>query len=294
MDNHDFFLERRLRDLNPSLHRRFTDAVFGLQHVLSNYQLLFPAFTDHTELHSLTVIDFCNRLIGDQVERMNADEIYCLLMGCYFHDTGMGVSRKDFEAFSKEIDFGNYFDTHSREDTPRIIRDFHNEYSGLFIQKYADFFEIPSQEHLWAIIEISRGHRKTDLTDETAYPTAMPLPGGGTVCLPYLSAIIRLSDEIDVTAARNSPLLYDIGSLTVEESLRHFRNHQAIRDLVVERDRFTMLVNTQDPDTLSALEEIRGKMQQILDQCRRAVLGRTPYVITQERVDIKKLKEPSL
>ena len=70
---HDFAMERRLRELDPELHRRFTDAVFGLQHTLSNYKLLFPEYTDHTELHSLTVIDFCNRLIGDQIVRMNAD-----------------------------------------------------------------------------------------------------------------------------------------------------------------------------------------------------------------------------
>lgn len=85
-------MERKLRDLNPELHKRFTDAVFGLQHVLSNYKLIFPEYTDHTELHSLNVIDFCNQLIGDQIDKMNADEIYCLLMGCYFHDTGMGIS----------------------------------------------------------------------------------------------------------------------------------------------------------------------------------------------------------
>ena len=33
---HDFAMERRLRELNPALHRRFTDAVFSLQHILSN------------------------------------------------------------------------------------------------------------------------------------------------------------------------------------------------------------------------------------------------------------------
>lgn len=99
---HDFALERRLRKLDPDLHRRFTDAVFCLQHVLSNYKLIFPEYTDHTELHSLTVIHFCNQLIGDRVADLNGDEIYCLLMGCYFHDTGMGVSQKDFEEFSKK------------------------------------------------------------------------------------------------------------------------------------------------------------------------------------------------
>ena len=77
----DFAMERRLKELDPELHRRFTEAVFGLQHVLSNYKLIFPEYTDHTELHSLTVIDFCNKLMGEQLLKLNKDEIYCLLMG---------------------------------------------------------------------------------------------------------------------------------------------------------------------------------------------------------------------
>ena len=43
MENiHDFALERRLRELSPDLHKRFTDTVFALQFILSNYKLIFP------------------------------------------------------------------------------------------------------------------------------------------------------------------------------------------------------------------------------------------------------------
>ena len=38
----DFAMERRLRDLSPELHRRFTEAVFGLQNILTKYQKVFP------------------------------------------------------------------------------------------------------------------------------------------------------------------------------------------------------------------------------------------------------------
>ena len=107
-----FALEYRLKTLDGALHRRLTDGVFGLQRILSNYKLIFPEYTDHTELHSLTVIDFCNRLIGEQMDKLNKDEIYALLMGCYLHDTGMGVTHEDYLEFSKEIDFGDWFATH--------------------------------------------------------------------------------------------------------------------------------------------------------------------------------------
>ena len=184
MDKYDFSLERRLRKLDSGLHQRFTDTVFALQRVLSNYKLIFPDFTDHTELHSLNIIDFCNRLIGNQIDKLNADEIYVLLLGCYFHDTGMGVSHNDFEEFSKQIDFGNYFETHSKDNYPEIVRNFHQEFSGLFLKKYAKFFEFPSDEHLFAVIQISRGHRKIDLNDRKEYPLALQLSNGNTICLP--------------------------------------------------------------------------------------------------------------
>ena len=200
--NYDYLLERRLKELSPELHARFSDTVFALQQILSNYQLIFPLFTDHTELHSLNIIEFCNKLIGNQINKLNADEIYCILMGCYFHDTGMGISKRDFEEFSKKIDFGDYFLTHDKDNYPEIVRNFHNEYSGLFIKKYAKFFEFPSEEHLFAVIQISRGHRKTNLFDTKEYPVALKVPNGNTICLPYLSALVRLADEIDVTASR--------------------------------------------------------------------------------------------
>ena len=68
----DYLLENRLRKLDPGLHKRFRDTAFVSIHMLSNYRRLFPEYTDHSELHSLTVIDSCNRLIGTgQIDKLN-------------------------------------------------------------------------------------------------------------------------------------------------------------------------------------------------------------------------------
>ena len=285
----NYALEFRLRELDSALHKRFTDCVFALQRVLSNYKLIFPEYTDHTELHSLTVVDFCNRLIGKQIDRLNKNEIYTLLLGCYFHDTGMGVSKKDFEAFSRQIDFGNYFELHPHARPESLLRDFHNEYSGLFIRKYASFFELPSEAHLEAVVQISRGHRKTDLTDEIAYPLALPTPEGGTICLPYLAALLRLADEIDVTASRNPVMLYDLEAMTDEKQRFEHRRHRAVRELEISEEAFTLVVDDSDPVLTEKIESMAGKMLQTLLDCRVAVNGRTPYVITQCEVRIRRL-----
>lgn len=290
MAKHDYALERRLRELDADLHLRFTDTVFALQHVLSNYQLIFPDFTDHTELHSLNVIEFCNNLIGDQINKLNADEIYCLLLGCYFHDTGMGISRNDFIEFSKQIDFGNYFDSHDKDNYPEIIRNFHNEYSGLFIKKYAKFFEFPTPEHMFAIIQISRGHRKTDLNDDKEYPCDLSIPNSNNkVCVKYLSALIRLADEIDVTAARNSKIIYDLSKITGEVNIIEFMKHEAVKGLDIKPNEFVMKVSTKDEKIYKGLGMVAYKMQKTLDECRSVVNEKTSFHITQEIVKVERL-----
>lgn len=286
-DSNSFALEFRLHELDGSLHKRFTDCVFVLQRILSNYKLLFPEYTDHTELHSITVIQFCNTLIGNQLERLNKNEIYVLLLGCYFHDTGMGITQKDFEAFSRSIDFGDYFEKHPNATPAEQIRDFHNEYSGMFVRKYADMFEFPSKAHLEAIIQISRGHRKTNLKDESIYPVKLPTPDGETICLPYLAALLRLADEIDVAAARNPKLLYDLESLTDDHQLLEHRRHRAVKELVVSDDAFTLMIDDSDPVILEKIKTMADKMQQTLDSCRDAVNGRTPFEITQRSVILR-------
>ena len=287
--NYDYLLERRLKELSPELHARFSDTVFALQQILSNYQLIFPLFTDHTELHSLNIIEFCNKLIGDQINKLNADEIYCILMGCYFHDTGMGISKRDFEEFSKKIDFGDYFLTHDKNNYPEIVRNFHNEYSGLFIKKYAKFFEFPSEEHLFAVIQISRGHRKTNLFDTKEYPVALKVPNGNTICLPYLSALVRLADEIDVTASRNSEAIYDLSKIVVESHLIEFMKHEAVRGLEIKEKEFIMYVSTKDEKILKSLYILADKMKKTLDECRSVVNNETHFVISQEAINIVRI-----
>lgn len=290
MGNYDFSLERRLKELSMDLHIRFTDTVFALQHILSNYKLIFPDFTDHTELHSLNVIEFCNNIIGDQIDKLNADEIYCLLLGCYFHDTGMGISHHDFDEFSKQIDFKDYFLNHSKDNKPEIIRSFHNEFSGLFIKKYAKFFDFPTEAHLFAVIQISRGHRKTNLIDDNEYPSDLSIPNSNNkICVKYLTSLIRLADEIDVTAARNSKIIYDINKVNGEVNIIEFMKHEAVKGLDINEKNFVMKIESDDPKVINGLKEVAKKMQKTLDDCRSAVNAYTIYKINQEKVDIELL-----
>ena len=271
-----FAMETRLKALNPDLHRRFTAAVVALQYSLSRYRLVFPEYTDHSELHSLSVIDYCNQLIGDRIGRLNADELYILLTGCYLHDSGMGITREQYAEFCGQIDFGDYFDSRPKDSYATTIRDFHHEFSGLFIRKYADLFEIPSREHLKAIIQVARGHRRTDLMDEGEYPAAFPVPGGHLVCLPYLAAVTRLADEIDVTSSRNPRLLLDMKTLSLPKDILIHKVVAAVRSLDITESSFILHFDTDEPQVAEQLCTMAEKIQQTLDYCRTVVSRRTP------------------
>lgn len=285
--NTNFLCEYKLKKESPKLHKIFSNSVFCLQQMLTKYKNIFPTYTDHTALHSMEVIDFCNSLIAQNIEKMNVDEIYVLLMAGYLHDSGMGITMSDYESFKEHINFGNYFETHSTENIPDIIRDFHQEFSGEYIKKYADFFEIPSKEHVFSIVQVSRGHRKINLWDKNEYPDNFQVPNGNNICLPYLAALVRLADELDIAADRNLQFMYDIDQIDNEYSKMEFRKHLAIKKLIISEDTFTMLVDTTDEEVYKGVLKLREKLNQTLQECKEVVEKRTPYNISQSEILIQ-------
>ena len=283
MDN--FFLEKRLAEGNPDLHRRMTGSITVLRTMLEGYTVSFPQMTDHSILHSMDVIEYCNALLGkEQVELLLPEECYVLLMSCYLHDTGMCINPKDYEAFSQEIDFGDYFLTHGQADTSEVIRAFHQEYSGLFIRKYADLFDISEQEFVRAIIQVSRGHRKSDLFDPDEYGD-IPFEKG-VIRTAFLSAVLRLADELDVSASRNPELLFDRSEIRGKHHDLIFGMHESIREVEVRKDSVIMYCRPKAPEYIPLVWNLSNKIQAALDYCRKVAEERSDLRIFQEQIMI--------
>ncbi len=280
-----FLLEKRLMLEAPDLHRHVVDSVVVLQNMLDSFLTWFPEFTDHSTLHSMDVLDFCNQLLGEQVWQLTLPECYVLVMACYLHDVGMGVTRSNFEAFTNQIDLGSYREMNPQASTPEIIRNFHNEYSGLFIRRYADLFDIPSEELLFAVIQISRGHRKTDLYDESEYYD-IETPDG-VIRTAFLSALVRLADEIDVGADRNSELLFDISGLTKQKDIDIFGTHESIRKVEVTADEIILHTKLKEPRYSGLVDALALKIQKTLDYCRDVAEKRSDLRITQHKTVVR-------
>ncbi|MBQ3417142.1 MAG: HD domain-containing protein [Ruminococcus sp.] len=286
----DYLLENKLRLENSDLHRRTKDSAVVLQKMLESFLPRFPDFTDHTILHSMDVLEYSNMLLGEkQIKRLSAAECYVLIMSCYLHDIGMGINQKNYEELSQKIDFGDYFETHSREDTETIIREFHNEYSGLFIRKYAELFDIPCDEMVFAIVQVSRGHRKTDLFDESEYHDVMT--PYGIIRTAFLAAIIRLADEIDVGADRNSELLFDSSKARGQSGTEAFGTHESIRRVEVQPDALVLYTKPIAPQYRELIRKLADKIQETLDYCREVASSRSDFCITQKSVQIIEIEE---
>ena len=281
----DFLLESKLREENIGLHRRTKDSAVVLQKMLESFLPRFPDFTDHTILHSMDVLEYSNMLLGEeQIKRLSPAECYVLIMSCYLHDIGMGINQKNYETLSQEIDFGDYFDTHSRDDAETIIRAFHNEYSGLFIRKYAELFDIPCEEMVFAIVQVSRGHRKTDLFDESEYYDLVT--PDGIIHTAFLAAVIRLADEIDIGVDRNSELLFDSSKVKGKSGVEAFGTHESIRRVEVCDDAIVLYTKPKEPKYRELIRELADKVQETLDYCREVASSRSDFRITQTEVKI--------
>ena len=279
----EYLLERKLKEEAPELHRRVHDSIAVFHAMLRSYMSWFPEFTDHSVLHSLNVLDYCNRLLTqERVRLLSSEECYALIMSCYLHDSGMGINDKDLTRFSGELGLGVPADLHGRRETAAFIRDNHHEFSALFIRKYADLFEIPTEALKSAVIRISRGHRRTDLFDAEEYadiPTS-----AGRIRTAYLTAVLRLADDIDVADGRNPGLLYDTSTLTEKKDIEVFGTHESVRRVEVEEDRILLYVRPKAPEYVPLLDRLRDKIQDSLDTCREAARRMSDMTISQKEV----------
>jgi hypothetical protein len=287
MTNTDFLCEFRLKQLDSDLHTRYSNCVLVSFEMLNKLFATFPDFTDHTLLHSINVVNICNQLVGDNIDRMTADDLYVLLMGSLLHDVGMGVSDMDYELFLKQFDTGDFFERKPNAAKGDVVRTFHSEFSARFITKYGDFLDIPNDCYIHAIKQISRGHRKTDLFDAEEFPTVFELGEGRIVHLAYVSAILRLGDELDVANDRNPDLLYDMATLTNNISIFEFNKHKVIKGVTITDERILIEAETEQQKLYEGVINQVGTMRDTFDYCRRVILERSEFAFSQKSMDLE-------
>lgn len=281
MEKTDYAIETRLKELSPDLYRRYRDCFVVSGKMLLRYENYFPDFTDHSLLHTMDILEFAGTLIGDQINSLTAEDLYVLAMGALFHDIGMGVSFSDFDEFMKEL--GLPIEKNA-EERPWAVRRNHQELSGLFLKKYSSIFDIPNEKYLHAIVQVCRGHRKTDLLNEKEYPVLFAVEEGKSVYLAYLAALICLADELDISEERNISFLYDVESMPEERDRVEFHKHMAVNSVEIEEDAVIVRAESSDKEIENGVREVCSKLNDKLVYCRSVAEERSPFRIKPKEV----------
>lgn len=279
----NYLLQRTLAERDPALHQKYRNIAVMMAQMLDKVETLFPDFTDHTARHALIVNDFIDRMVGEEnIGMMNSDEIYLLLSSTYLHDIGMTISEKLFREIRQGVVPENYFDAEPGKKIRDAIREYHQEFSAVMIRRYSGLIEAPSPEYDYCLCQIARGHRRTDITDKKEFDPDFRLPNGNRVCLPYLAALIRLADELDIAIDRNP-----ISAYGEHPDTPAFRQHFAVKHLVMEEDRFVMEIETEEEDVREACLAAALKLKNTLSYCYRTVNDLTPFRLSQKDLYIR-------
>ena len=189
---------------NPVLYSSILGSEEPIALILDRYITNFPEFTDHSIIHSKTVLEYATYLLSDEKDLLNDDEVYILIMSCYLHDIGMCPTNE----MKKEITNDSQF-IKSGESFEEYLRKIHHEISYKYILAEWKSLKIINETYAEAIALVSMGHRVVDLFDQDKYnPNFSVKSGSDFVCLPYLAGILRLADELDITNDRTPDILY--------------------------------------------------------------------------------------
>jgi len=246
----------------PELHGRLLALRKKAESLLSYTHCPFPFYTPHDFTHSTTVEENLNWLIPDDLKtKMNAHEMFLLIIAAWLHDWGM-VS--------------------DNGDAPEVIRETHHLRTEVNFERMHGTLDLSEHEAKLAG-RISKGHRKVDLR-ANEYDDAL-LGQNIRIRMRFLSALLRIADECDITHNRTPEVIYySINPQGQSES--EFKKHLSIAGVgqLDERHKIYINATARDPKGARTLREVAHKLQSELDEVK-GILAQEG--ITLDHVDLR-------
>lgn len=272
-------LELRLSKIEPSLYVKFEETKKEIELMLGKYTSNFPTYTDHSVNHTLEVFKIASELLSDdELENLNADEVYILSMACLLHDVGMCVPEEKIKEISNSKEILDYKESHPNLSSEEFIRDIHHTLSKKFILEEWELLKIPSVKYAKAIGIVAEGHRKVDLGNFDIYePEFFCKSGKEFVSLPYLACILRIADELDVTNSRTPKILTKYYLPNNAISIKEWKKHIATSQRNYSDNKVIFEVDCSDQNIYAALQEQFDKIQNVINYCQK-VIRAIPFI----------------
>ncbi|NTE05705.1 HD domain-containing protein [Agrobacterium tumefaciens] len=263
----------KLSQENPTLYSAYLETYKEVKYLLDKFNSNFPTYTDHSIKHTEEVLNLAGMLLTEkEIDNLNDDELYILACACILHDVGMCIPPNRIEELCDVEEFKQYTEKYKDKSTEYYLRDIHHEISHNFILKEFESLKIYNIKYAKAIALVSKAHRKVELQNFEEFPPRFYAKTGRQfVCLPYLGAIIRIADELDVTNMRTPSLLLKYYLPDNEISAREFAKHQAMTQINFENESVIIEAICTDHNILGALQEQFQKIQDVISNCQKVI-----------------------
>lgn len=236
--------------------------------LLKKIIITFPDFTSHDIDHSDRILEQFNENFPDTLkEKLNEYEIFFLIASIYLHDLGMVKTNDD--------------DTIELAVLQEKIRDIHQVRSENFILKNYSVLSIEDIHQAHIIGRICRGHRIDDLSDETQYPPNKVYQRF-SINIQLLSALLRISDELDLTFMRTPFILFENRTFQDGRSKKEWQTHLSISGIAPHPEDSSIIFASARCES----QEVHRKLKSIQDKIN-SQLEELPHYLHQYR-DIKK------
>jgi hypothetical protein len=243
---YEITLQKLLESTDKELHGRLLHLEKLAKPLLSYTQGKFPYYTPHDFHHSISVEENLNWLITDTIkEKFNKYELFFLISAAWLHDWGM-IGTED--------------------ESPEEVRENHHlRTENYFETKYNSLgFTL----HEGRIIgRICKGHRKIDLHSKEY--DDMTFGQGIRIQIRFLSALLRIADEADITHSRTPEVIYYTlnPSGASEDEFKKHLNISGIGQLD-EPHKIYITAIVRDPKGAQTLRNLVSKIQHELDSVK--------------------------
>ncbi len=266
-------LEKKLKESKPELFGSLQETKKEVKLLLDQYLKNFPEYTDHSIHHTEEVFNIVDEVLNDdEITNLNGDEIYVLSMSSYLHDIGMCIPEDKIKEIADTEELIKQRELHPDIKRESYLRDIHHILSAKFIIEEWELLKIPSKKYADAIALVSEGHRVVDIGNPEVYdPKFFVNNGREFVCLPYLSAVLRIADELDITNIRTPKLLTKYYMPENEKSIEEWQKHIANTQRNFAENYVIFEVECSNHQMLASLEDQFNKIKSVLNYCQKVI-----------------------
>ncbi|KIC00747.1 hypothetical protein OA88_17670 [Flavobacterium sp. JRM] len=266
-------LEKKLKELNPNLFGKLGETKEEVKLLLNQYIKNFSDYTDHSMHHTEKVFEIVSEILTmDEIENLNDDEIYILSMASYLHDIGMCIPEDKIKEIADTEELVRERELHPEISREKYLRDNHHTLSKKFILEEWENLKIPNEKYAEAIGLVSEGHRVVDIGNPDVYKPKFTVKSGRDfVCLPYLAAILRIADELDITNVRTPSLLTKYYMPDNDKSVLEWNKHIANSLMFITENYVEFEVKCSNHSMLAALEDQFNKIAGVINYCQKVI-----------------------